>query len=177
MKKIIFLLSLLLAFTFNAYAQEGDEDAPTKKKATEADKIAMLDTDGKIKRGALIGDSDKVSINKVFENPEKYAGKMVRVKGYVVRSCKMEGCWAEIGANKDSKQTFRVKMKGHSFFIPLKSAGYKAKVEGVFSLKTLSKEEVEHLVEEDGAKFENINEDGTVTEISFLASGIELSKG
>jgi hypothetical protein len=176
MKKIIFLLSLLLTLTFSAMAQ-GDEDAPTKKKATDADKVATFDSDGKIKRGETIGDSKKVSLTKVFENPEKYAGKMVRVKGYVVRSCKMEGCWAEVGATKDAKQTIRVKMKGHSFFIPLKSAGYKVLTEGVFSIKKLSKEEVKHLMDEDGAKFENINADGTVTEISFMASGIELSKG
>lgn len=176
MKRILFLTVILLTFTFSAFAQ-GDEDAPTKKKATEADRIAMLDADGKIKRGAVIGKSKRVKIKKVFKNPAKYSGKTVRVKGFVVRSCKKEGCWAEIGAKKNSKQTFRVKMKGHSFFIPLKSAGYKAVTEGVFSVKTLSKEEVDHLVEDDGAKFENINADGTVTEITFLASGIVLSRG
>lgn len=175
MKKFIFLATIILALTFNAFSQ--DEMDMEKASPTEADKIASLDKDGKIKRGAEIGDSEQVSLKKVMKSPEKYADKTVRVKGFVVRSCKMEGCWVELGATKDSKQTVRVKMKGHSFFIPLKSAGYKVLTEGVFSIKTLSKEEVKHLMEEDGAKFENINKDGTVTEISFLASGIELSKG
>ncbi len=173
MKKFIFLTIILLTFSINAFSQDEME----KAKPTEADKIASLDKNGKIKRGEKIGDSEKVSLKDIFKNPEQYAGKMVRVKGYVVRSCKMEGCWAEVGVAKDSKQTFRVKMKDHAFFIPLKSAGYKVLTEGVFSIKVLSKEEVKHLMEEDGAKFENINADGTVTEISFLASGIELSKG
>lgn len=173
MKKFVYLAILVLAFSFNAFAQE---DSPMAKKATEADKVATFDADGKIKRGAEIGNSKKVSLEKVFKNPEKYSGKTVRVKGYVVRSCKMEGCWAELGETKDSTKTVRVKMKDHAFFIPLQSAGYKVLTEGVFSIKTLSKDEVTHLMEEDGAKFENINEDGTVTEISFLASGIELSK-
>lgn len=175
MKKLIFLTIILLTFTFSAFAQ-GDEDSPKKRKATDAEKIATFDADGKIKRGATIGKSKKVSLKKVLKNPEKYVGKMVRVKGYVVRSCKKEGCWAELGATKDAKQTIRVKMKDHNFFIPLKSAGFKALTEGIFSIKKLSKEEVKHLVEDDGAKFENINADGTVTEISFLASGIELTK-
>lgn len=173
MKKFIFLATIILALTFNAFSQ--DEMDSEKASPTEADKIASLDKDGKIKRGAEIGDSEQVSLKKVMKSPEKYAGKTVRVKGFVVRSCKMEGCWAELGVAKDSKQTIRVKMKGHSFFIPLKSAGYKVLTEGVFSIKTLSKEEVKHLMEDDGAKFENINVNGTVTEISFLASGIELS--
>lgn len=176
MKKLIFLTITLLALSFNALAQDKMDE---KKEAgpTDADKVATFDADGKIKRGAEIGDSKKVSLSKVFKNPEKYAGKTVRVKGFVVRSCKKEGCWAELGEEKDSKQTVRVKMKDHAFFIPLQSAGYKVLTEGVFSIKTLSKEEVKHLMDEDGAKFEKINADGTVTEISFLASGIELSEG
>ncbi|MGI8668572.1 MAG: DUF4920 domain-containing protein [Aridibacter sp.] len=174
MKKLIFLTFIVLTLTFNAFAQE---DSPNAKKPADADKIATFDADGKIKRGTEIGDSKLVSLNKIFKNPGKYAGKTVRVKGFVVRSCKMEGCWAELGAEKDAKQTIRVKMKDHAFFIPLQSAGYKVLTEGIFSIKTLSKEEVAHLMEEDGAKFEKINKNGTVTEISFLASGIELSKG
>lgn len=174
MKKLIFLTFIIFALSFNAFAQE---DSPNKKQATDADKVATFDTDGKIKRGAEIGDSKMVSLEKIFANPDKYSGKTVRVKGFVVRSCKKEGCWAELGAKKDSKQTVRVKMKDHAFFIPLQSAGYKVLTEGVFSIKTLSKEEVEHLIEDDGAEFEKINKNGTVTEISFLASGIELRKG
>lgn len=175
MKKVIFVTSILLCLSVGVFAQ-GDENSPKKRKATDAEKIATFDSEGKIIRGAAIGKSKKVSLKKVLKNPAKYSGKMVRVKGFVVRSCKKEGCWAELGRKRDSKQTVRVKMKDHNFFIPLKSAGYKVLTEGVFSVKTLSKEEVQHLVEDDGAKFENINEDGTVTEISFLASGIELKK-
>lgn len=174
MKKFIFLTFIALTLSFNAFAQE---DSPNAKKATDADKVATFDADGKIKRGAEIGDSKVVSLEKIFKNPEKYAGKTIRVNGFVVRSCKMEGCWAELGAEKDSTQTIRVKMKDHAFFIPLQSAGYKVLTEGIFSIKTLSQEEVKHLMEEDGAKFEKINKNGTLMEISFLASGIELIKG
>lgn len=156
-----------------AFAQE---DSPNKKKATEADKIAAFDQNGKIKRGAPVGDSKMIPLEKIFKNPEKYAGKTVRVKGFVVRSCKKEGCWAELGASADALRTIRVKMKDHAFFIPLQSAGFRVLTEGVFTVRKLSKEEVKHLIEDDGAKFEKINEDGTVTEISFLASGIELTK-
>lgn len=173
MKQTIYLTILLLALSFSAFAQE---DSPMKKKATDADKVAAFDEDGKIKRGAAIGKSKKVSLKKIFKNPEKYVGKTVRVNGYVVRSCKKEGCWAELGDKADSKKTIRVKMKDHAFFIPLKSAGYRVLTEGVFSIKTLSEKEVKHLMEDDGAEFEKINADGTVTEISFLASGIELRR-
>jgi hypothetical protein len=87
----------------------------------------------------------------------------------------MEGCWAELAPDANSKSV-RVKMKDHAFFIPLQSAGFKARADGVFTIKTLTKEQVDHMIEEDGAKFENRNADGTVTEISFEAAGIELRK-
>ena len=70
----------------------------------------------------------------------------------------------------------RVKMKDHSFFIPLQAAGSLARVEGTVHVKTLTKAMVDHMIAEDGAKFENRKADGTVTEVSFEATGIELKR-
>lgn len=172
MKLFFSLFILTLVFAFSAFAQEDMKDmaSPTEKDKTEA-----IPTNSYLKRGAAIGKSKKVSINSVLKDPAKYAGKTVRVEGVIVRSCKMEGCWAELAQNKDSKSV-RVKFKDHAFFIPLQSAGAKTRAEGVFTVKTLSKAMVDHMIEEDGAKFENRNADGSVTEVSFEASGIELKR-
>ena len=167
MKKAILIAMSLLVFSIPAFAQ--------KAEPTEEDKTAAIPSNSYLKRGAAIGKSDKVSLNTVLKDPSKFSGKSVVVEGVVVRSCKMEGCWAEVAENKDSKSV-RVKMKDHSFFIPLQSAGAFARVEGTVQVKTLTREMVEHMVKEDGAKFDNINADGTVTEVSFEATGIELKK-
>jgi hypothetical protein len=167
MKKAILIAMSLLVFSIPAFAQ--------KAEPTEEDKTAAIPSNSYLKRGAAIGKSDKVSLNAVLKDPSKFSGKSVVVEGVVVRSCKMEGCWAEVAENKDSKSV-RVKMKDHSFFIPLQSAGAFARVEGTVQVKTLTREMVEHMVKEDGAKFDNINADGTVTEVSFEATGIELKK-
>jgi hypothetical protein len=172
MKKFIIVVFVLALFALPAFAQE----VPAPKKATDADKVAEFDSNGLIKRGAELTDSKLVALADVLADPAKFSEKTVRVEGYIVRSCKRQGCWAELGAEKDSKQSVRVTMKDHQFFIPLKSAGFKAKAEGVFSMKTLSKEKVKHLMDEDGATFENVNKDGTVTEVSFVAAGIVLVK-
>jgi len=169
MKKILSLMIMVLAFSFAAFAQEKMETKPTEK-----DKTEVIPTDGVLKRGAALGKSKKVKLAKVMANPSKYSGKMVRVEGVIVRSCKMEGCWLELAPNADGKAV-RVKMKDHGFFIPLDSAGAMAKAEGIFTVKTLTKEMVDHLIE-DGGKFENRNADGTVTEIAFEATGIELTR-
>ena len=174
MRSFFAILMLAAALVFNAAAQEISETKHAKP--TEADKSAAIPANSYLRRGAPIGSSKKVSLAKVFADPAKYAGRTVRVEGVIIRSCKMEGCWAELAADEDSKQSVRVKMKGHSFFIPLQSAGARARAEGVFSIKTLTKAEVDHLINDDGAKFENRNADGSVTEISFEATGIELRR-
>jgi len=171
MKKILSLMFLISVFSIAGFAQENMKGA----KPTEKDKTEAIPADGVLKRGAAIGKSKKVSLAKIMANPNNYAGKMVRVEGVIVRSCKMEGCWMELAPSKDASAV-RIKMKDHAFFVPLDAAGLKARVEGVMSVKTLSKEEVKHLMDEDGAKFDKINADGTVTEISFEATGVELSK-
>lgn len=179
MKKILSLMILTLAFASAVFAQEkmGKMDKTDKMSPTEADKTATFDTDGTIKRGMPISASSKtISLAKAMKNPAKYAGKTVRVEGVIVRSCKMEGCWMELAPDKDSA-SIHIDMKNHSFFIPLNSAGFKATAEGMISVKTLSKAQVDHMIEDDGAKFDKRNADGSVTQVSFEATGVELKKG
>lgn len=171
MRRILVLMSLVVVFSLGALAQEKMGEA----KPTEADKTAAIPSDGYLKRGAAIGSAKKISLAKVLKNPSKFEGKTVRVEGVIVRSCKMEGCWAELAPTADG-QSVRVKMKDHAFFIPLESAGARARAEGMFTVKNLTKAQVDHMIEEDGAKFANRNADGTVSEVSFEATGIELKR-
>jgi hypothetical protein len=173
MKKILIVGGMML---LGAFAVAAQNETASKPQATEIDKTAAIPSDGWLKRGGPIGNSQKVSLNAALKDPAKFTDKTVLVEGIVVRSCKMEGCWAEVAENKDSKSV-RIKMKDHAFFIPLESAGAKARVEGTFQVKTLTKAMVDHMIQEDGAKFENRNADGTVTEVSFEATGIELKRG
>lgn len=188
MKKIFILTFTILAFAGTGFSQKGKaDDKPAVKTTQNMSKVrerkppereveTIVDSNGVIKRGAEIGAAKKIALADVLEKPEKFAGKIVAVEGVIIRSCKMEGCWMELAPTTKDAKSVRVTFKDHAFFIPLDSAGMQAKAEGVFTVKTLSKAEVEHLVKEDGAKFDNINKNGTVTEISFEAIGVELSK-
>jgi len=185
MKYFLSLIVLILACAGTGFSQKetADKKPPAtenmrqirERKPFEYDNESVPDANGVLKRGAGIGEAKTVSLEDVLKTPEKFADTPVLVEGVIVRSCKKEGCWMELAPMAKDKSV-RVTFKDHAFFIPLDSAGMRARAEGVFSVKTLTKEHVEHLIKEDGAKFDNINKDGTVTEISFEATGVELTK-
>ena len=170
-------LLILIAFAF-VFASFGFGQCETKTEggSNEQNAPVNLKAGETIKRGkALSNSARRVAIGKVFSEPAKFEGQTVAVSGVIVRSCKMEGCWMEM-AEKEGGRSVRVTFGDHAFFIPLNAAGMKVKAEGAFKTKTLSKEHVDHLIKDDGAKFDNRNADGTVTEISFDATGVVLTK-
>ena len=175
--KFGFLSAVLIAFCgVNAFAQ-GEMNSKGEPVAKNVQNAPVdLKAGETITRGEeLSASTKKVSIEKVFKEPAKFADEKVAVSGVIVRSCKKEGCWMEM-AEKEGGRSVRVTFGDHAFFIPLNSAGMKVKAEGVFKTKTLSKEHVDHLINDDGAKFENRNPDGSVTEVSFDATGVVLAK-
>lgn len=176
MKRILFLFTVTILLSVAASAQDdlNSKGQPVAKNQQNAP--VDLKKGDKITRGEpLTKGVAKASIEKVFDSPDDYAGKTVAVEGVIVRSCKKEGCWMEM-AESEGGRSVRVTFGDHAFYIPLNSAGMKVKAQGVFKTNVLSKEKVDHLINDDGAKFENRNPDGTVTEISFDATGVELTK-
>src|SRR5688572_23401833 len=174
--KIIKVLFLLAAVALSAAAQ-GEMNSKGQPVAKNEQNAAVeLKKGEKITRGAsLAGNVKKISVEKAFAEPPKVADTTVEVNGVIVRSCKKEGCWMEM-ADKEGGKSVRVTFGDHAFYIPLNAAGMKVRAQGVFKTKVLPKEHVDHLINDDGAKFENRNADGTVTEVSFDASGVELTK-
>jgi hypothetical protein len=176
MKQLIFAIftTLLLAAAVVAQGEMNSKGEPVVK--SEQNAPVELKKGESITRGAALAKGlKKAKVEKVFAEPVKFADKTVEVKGVIVRSCKKEGCWMEM-ADKDGGKSVRVTFGDHAFFIPLNSAGMKVRAQGTFKTKTLSKEHVDHLINDDGAKFDNRNADGTVTEVSFDATGVVLTK-
>ncbi|MEO5857495.1 MAG: DUF4920 domain-containing protein [Pyrinomonadaceae bacterium] len=175
MKRITLVLSFVLALGISAFAQEMNSKGDPIAK-NEQNKPVELNTGDKITRGgALAKNVKKASVERAFKDPAKIADKTVELNGVVVRSCKMEGCWAEV-ADKQGGKSVRVTFGDHAFFIPLNAAGLRVRAQGTFKTKTLSKDHVDHMIKDDGARFDNRNADGSVTEVSFDATGVELVK-
>ena len=86
----------------------------------------------------------------------------------------VEGLWKVFGPKAEGAESVRVTFD-HKFTIPKDSSAMNFRAEGTLKVKTLSREAVEHLVKDDGAKIKT-NPDGTASEMTFLATGVELWK-
>jgi hypothetical protein len=136
--------------------------------------VTTFAADAVVRRGApLSKDAKSAVLADVLANPDKYTVDPVIVDGVIEKSCTRKGCWMQLTPTA-GKDGVRVTFKDYGFFIPLDAKGMKARAEGVAVVKTLSKEEADHLAGE-GAELSR-NADGTAREVSFVANGVELRK-
>ena len=126
---------------------------------------------GVVTRGDVLGDSPVVDLAEALRNPSAFAGEQVILEGTVVKACPMKGCWMEL-APEGAGRGIRVTFKDYGFFVPTGVAGRSARLEGTFETNVFSRRDADHLIEEGVALVRN--PDGTATELSFVASGVEL---
>jgi hypothetical protein len=175
------ILGLLLVFGCRS-EQAGPEKAASTANAlapaTAAGTAQAPKADAKLgKYGAALGSAPSEKLASVLGEPERFAGKPVRVEGHVRRACTAMGCWMELAESGDEKAPgCRVIMKDHAFFVPTDAAGASARVEGTLSVRRIEPGQVAHM-EGEGAKFDHKAPDGSAEELRFVASGVELWRG
>jgi hypothetical protein len=168
--KTFFAALLLCACALVAAAQDAHHGQQHKQEPA-----AAADSSAVVRRGEAIGgETRRVAFTDALKEPQKYADKPVVIEGVVRRVCQAEGCWVEIGPKGEGEGSVRVTFD-HKFTVPKDGAQMNFRAEGTLKVKTLSKETVEHLVKDDGAKIKT-NPDGTANEVTFLATGVELWK-
>ena len=77
----------------------------------------------------------------------------VKVKGKVAEVCKAEGCWLKM---QTAKGTMMIKMKDHSFMVPLAMNGKTIVAQGIATFKETSVEMLRHYAEDAGKTKEEI---------------------
>ena len=80
--------------------------------------------------------------------------KQVKVKGKVVEVCKAEGCWLRMETKDGS---IMVRMKNHSFFVPVSVNGKEIVAEGTATLKETTVDMLRHYAEDAGKSKEEID--------------------
>ena len=170
--KTFFVALLLCACAAGVAAQDAHHGQQHQQEAP-----ASASASGRILRGEAIGaDTQRVAFADALKESQRYAGKSVVIEGVVRRVCQAEGCWMEIGPKAEGESEGGVRVTfDHKFAVPKDASEMNFRAEGTLKVKTLSKEAVEHLVKDDGAKIKT-NPDGTANEVTFLATGVELWK-
>ena len=135
MKKLLtFIPALLLVIMVSAQPPEG----PAKKGMTFGEKISA---DGAVDASELL-----TKINGTGPTEVKVTGKVIEV-------CKAEGCWLRM---ETANGPMLIKMKDHSFFVPLAMTGKTIVVDGSVTLKETSVEMLRHYAEDGGKSKEEI---------------------
>ncbi len=161
----------LVAFIAIAGLAVADDQNDDQKKSEPAESTEPAEV---ILRGNKIGTkSPVVALADVIKDPKKYENKKIIVEGTINTVCQKKGCWMEVQPAPDSPGV-RVTFKDYGFFVPMDAAGYAVRCEGKVKVETLSKEDADHY-EAEGAAIVR-NDDGTATEIGFVAYGVELRK-
>lgn len=125
-----------------------------------------------IRRGDAIRDVEPTALAAVLSDPAAFDGTPIVTSGVVSRACRKKGCWMEL-SDETSGRSMRVSFKDYAFFVPLDAEGSFARLDGVVKVKKLSKSEADHYEEDGGTLVRGA--DGTAVEISFTASGVELT--
>jgi hypothetical protein len=129
---------------------------------------------GKKLFGKPLAPAQPITIAALLAAPDGHKAGPVTVEGKVRKACTRKGCWMELAeTTNDGTPGCRVTFKDYGFFVPVDSAGAKARAQGVIEVDTLSASAVRHY-EEEGAVFPSKQPDGTAKEVRLVATGVEL---
>ena len=103
--------------------------------------------------GKKITEKGAIAANKVASALKGSEPAEIKVTGKVKEVCKAEGCWLKMEtANGD----MMIRMKDHSFFVPVSMQGKTIVVEGTASVKETSVDMLKHYAEDAGKSKEEI---------------------
>ena len=139
MKKILFLAAFLFSLIL---ANAQPPNVPANSGAIFGEKITE---ENAITTGQLA--------NMIKLNQRQNKATEVKVKGVVNSVCEEMGCWLTI---KSADGNMMIKMKDHSFFVPLAITGKEVVVDGVAEEKITSVEQLKHYAKDAGKTEEEI---------------------
>lgn len=183
------MLSLTLALAVLASSPQPSSGAAQAKPAAGEKKVETGDChhppaptaaqakneDWVLHRGEKIAEGKTLPVKQLLADASKLDGKTVIVEGTVRKACERKGCWMELAVDGDKTGAgVRVTFKDYGFFVPLDSAGSKARVAGAVKLAQLSEERAQHY-ESEGALVPR-DAAGTPREVQLVATGVELRR-
>ena len=95
--------------------------------------VAVAAAAGDEKFGKGVSLTEATTIKALYETPDKFVGKTIRIDGVVTAVCEEMGCWMALGETAKSETTVRLKVDHSSgIAFPIAAKGKNASAEGVF---------------------------------------------
>lgn len=112
---------------------------------------AAAASDEKFGKGVSL--KEATSIKALYETPDKFVGKTIRIDGVVTAVCEEMGCWMALGDTASATNTVRLKVDHDAgIAFPIAAKGKAASAEGVFEKIAAGDKEGNEAAAEQGAK-------------------------
>jgi Domain of unknown function (DUF4920) len=118
--------------------------------------------------------SETTSMAALFETPERFVGKTIRLDGVVTAVCTEMGCWMALGEAEKSERTVRFKVDhGAGIVFPIAAKGKRASAEGVFERIGANDHEGQEAAKEQAAAQPNASDFGKKYQIKATGAVIQ----
>jgi len=125
--------------------------------------------------GEFISVENAVTVADMFQTLQRTGSFDGKVMGEISEVCKSKGCWMTMELPDGNKM--RVTFKDYGFFVPTKSSGYMAIVDGKASKTVTDVETLRHFAEDEGLSVEEINKiNAPKEEYTFEAEGVLIQE-
>lgn len=118
----------------------------------------------------------------VLADPDRYAGKFVRLSGEIESVCAHKGCWIRLaGPTKGETLFVKFTCPVSGRLVPMEAVGHRAIVEGTFEVTEVSQDEARHYAEdrkatpEEIAKIVGPQKEITLKSPAALVEGVDAS--
>jgi hypothetical protein len=115
--------------------------------------------------------TEATPLKALFETPEKFVGKTIRIDGVATAVCQEMGCWMALGESAQAENSVRLKVTHDGKIVfPISAKGKTVSAEGVFvkvsatdkESKEVIKEQAEVMTVSEFSKTYQINATGVV---------------
>jgi len=118
--------------------------------------------------GAEMTMTESTTLAEVYQNPDKYSGKEIRLEGTITEVCEKKGCWFKM---TDGENVLTVRFKDYGFFVPKDAAKSTATIQGIFETEV-----DEHVEQEAHEQKEGEESKGhEIAPYSFTASAVVIT--
>lgn len=167
MKLSSLLFAVIFCFSTVVAAQNSDK---------EKDYIQLSDPVEQTDEYQVFGSSfnknlPNIALNDLVNKSAEFDNKTVTTEGTINKVCQKKGCFFIL---QSGGEMARISFKDYSFFVPTNTTGAKVKLNGTFSVKTISEEDAKHYAEDAGSNPDAIT--GPQKEYALVATSVVIYK-